>query len=132
MLLEIILGILLAAISVFLTAKIFPNKDHAYWRIGLIIAALIYVGFAIFGQAWEHLPMEIGGLLIYSLFAFLSKKYALYWLSLGWIFHIGWDLFLPVHSHATFIPGWYPGICLGFDIVIAAYIFWLYRKRLSL
>ena len=132
MIIEILLGILLAILSVLAVAKIYPNKDHAFWRTGLIVAALIYVGFAVVGQSWEHLPLEVAGVAIYGLFVWLSKRYALFWLALGWLFHVAWDLFLPVHSYAAFVPSWYPGICLGFDLVIAAYIFWVYQKRSEL
>lgn len=132
MLLEIIIGILLAALSVAIIAKTYPKKDHAFWRMGLLIAALIYVGFALFGQSWEYLPIELIGLAFYGAFVWLSKKYALYWLALGWALHIGWDVFLHSGSETAFVPSWYPGICLGFDILIAIYIFWLFRQRMLL
>lgn len=132
MLIEIVLGIIIATISVFVAAKIYPKKDHAFWRSGLVIAALIYVIFALVGDGLDYLPLEIGGLLLYGSFAYLSKKYALYWLAIGWALHVAWDVFLHSGAETAFVPSWYPGICLGFDIVLAIYIFWLYAQRVKL
>lgn len=129
MLLNIILGFIAAAICVFIVAKWKPNKDHAFWRSGLLIAALIYVVFALIGGRWDYVPIEIGGVILYGLFVWLSKKYALYWLAFGWTLHICWDVFLHSGTETGFVPSWYPGICLGYDIVIAGYIFWVYLKR---
>ena len=129
MLIEIIIGILLAAICVFAVAKIYPNKDHAFWRVGLLLAALVYVVFALIGKAWDYLPIELGGVLLYGIFVWFSKKHALYWLAAGWALHIGWDVFLHTDPELAFVPSWYPGICLGFDIVIAIYIFKVYLER---
>jgi hypothetical protein len=129
MIITIIIGIIAAIISVWIIRQVSPKREHDFWRFGLIVAALIYVGFSVFGQAWEYLPMELGGVLIYSAFAFLSKKHTQYWLALGWLLHVSWDIFLPIHQHAEFVPSWYPGVCLGFDIVIAVYIFKTYRSK---
>lgn len=129
MIVSIIIGIVIAIICVFLVHKIFPNKDHAFWRVGLVIAALIYVVFALIGQNTNYLPIEVGGVLLYGLFAFLSKKHSLYWLAVGWFLHIGWDVFLHIGSSTSFVPLGYAESCLGFDIIIAAYICWLVPRR---
>ena len=129
MLTEIIVGIVVAIASVFVIAKIYPKKDHAFWRSGLLIAALIYVIFALVGQSWSYLPIEVIGVLIYGAFVWFSKKYALWWLAVGWALHICWDVFLHSSGNTPFVPSWYPGVCLGFDIVIAAYIFWVFWEK---
>lgn len=132
MIYEIIVGAVLAIIAVFIVRQIYPNKDHAFWRMGLIIAAVIYVGFLLFAKDAAYLFMELGGVLLYGTFAFLSKRYSLYWLSAGWILHIAWDVFLHSPSTTPFVPHWYAGACIGFDIIIALYIFWLAGKRTKL
>lgn len=129
MLIEIILGILIAIISVFLIARLYPNRDHAFWRVGLIVAALIYVLFALLRNGISYLPLELGGLFFYGIFVWLSKRKALYWLAVGWGLHIGWDILLHTNPAMPFVPSWYPGVCLGFDIVIALYIFRIYQQR---
>lgn len=126
---NIIIGFLVAILSILVVKKIFPKKDHAFWRVGLVIAALIYVGFALIGQSFTHIPMEIGGVLLYGSLAWLSKKYTLHWLMLGWGLHIGWDVLL--HTATPYVPISYAPLCIGFDIAIAGYIGWLIWERKS-
>ncbi len=129
MIIEIIIGFIAALISVWLVRSNYPKKDHAFWRMGLIIAALIYVAFALYELNWSWLQIELGGVLLFGAFALLSKRHSLIWLGIGWGLHIGWDIFLHSEGHPGFVPSWYPGACLGFDIVIAVYIVRLYFER---
>ena len=85
--LVILLGLVSGIICIILAKKLYPNKDHAAWRSGLVIAALVYVGFSIFAD-FKNIGIELLGVLIYGVFAFLSKKHSLIWLSLGWLLHV--------------------------------------------
>lgn len=129
MFLDLAIGIILALIPLLLVKKFFPDKQVVFWQFGLIIAALIYVGFVLInGRDIQNLPLEIGGLALYSLLVFLSYKYSLYFLSLGWAMHIGWDFLLHSYTTTPYVPLHYIEACIGFDIVISAYIFWLAKK----
>ena len=123
------IGFLLALPIIFAARKLFPLKDHSFWRWGLVIAALIYVVFVLMDSAMNHLPMELGGVAIYSLFAWLSKKYTLHWLAVGWALHICWDVFLHSGQLTPYVPAGYAVTCIGFDIAIAGYIGWLIWER---
>jgi len=125
MLVEIIIGIIAAVILIFLVKK---NKTF-FWRFALIIAALIYVGFALFAKQWDWLLIELGGVLLYSFFVFLSFKYSILFLALGWALHISWDLLLHFNGAPGYVPTWYPGACLGFDLMIAGYLVWLFLEK---
>ncbi len=122
-------GIVLALIPLLFVKKFFPDQQVVFWQFGLVLAALAYVGFVLInGKDTQNLHLEIGGLALYSLLVFLSKKYSLYFLSLGWAMHIGWDSLLHSYTTTPYVPLHYIEACIGFDIVIAAYIFWLARK----
>ncbi len=125
MLIEIIGGMIAAAILVFVAHK----KDISFWRLALIIAALIYVGFALVGKQWDWLPIEFGGVLLYSFLVFLSFRFSILFLSLGWSLHVVWDLGLHFGGHPGYVPEWYPGACLGFDLMIAGYLFCCFLKK---
>lgn len=128
MIFEILLGLVAAILSIWIVRQKYPNKDHRFWGTGLIVAAVIYVGFGLWGRAWDWLPMELLGVGIYAAFAVLAKKHSLIWLVVGWALHIGWDLMV----HPGYVPSWYPGICLGFDIAIALYILWFFLQSRKL
>ena len=130
MLLDLIIGIVLALIPLLIVKKFFPHKQVAFWQFGLIVAALAYVGFVLMnGNNSQNLPLEIGGLALFCLLVFLSNKYSLYFLSLGWAMHIGWDCLLHSYTSTPYVPLHYIEACIGFDIVISGYIFWLARKE---
>ncbi len=129
MLLQILFGIVSAIILVLLVQKIYPNQTVAVWRNGLVLAAVIYVGFALFGKNWEWLPIEIGGVIIYGTLALLSKKYSQYFLAIGWACHVLWDVLLHSNGDPSFVPSWYPGVCIGFDLVIAGYFVWYFLRK---
>lgn len=129
MLFEIIIGIVISILCVLIIAKIRPQKDQDFWRLGLFIAALIYVGFVIINGAWSYFLLELGGVLFYGLFIWLSRKYDLYWLGIGWALHIGWDVLLHSGTETSYTPEWYPGVCVGFDIIIAIYIISIYYLK---
>ncbi len=66
---------------------------------GLLIAALIYVVFAIVGGNVRDVLVELAGVVAF-----------------GWLVHVGWDVFM---HHGTYVPSWYPMTCIGFDVLVA-------------
>ena len=132
MLLEIIIGIVAAAFLLFLYRNLPTKKSISLWENGLIIAAIIYVVFAIIGRNWTWLPYEIMGVGIYGVAVLLSRKFSPVWLGIGWVLHVLWDLLLHPNGHSGYVPDWYPGVCLGFDLMIGGYVFWLLFKRKKL
>jgi hypothetical protein len=56
---------------------------------------------------------------LFGILAFLGVRYSAYFLALGWVAHVAWDLLLhPVHVSA-YAPLWYPVACIGFDLAVA-------------
>ena len=91
--------------------------------ISLIIAAIIYIGFAVVWGSPVWVAVEALGALFYTLFYWLSIKYSALWLSLGWILHPVWDVVLHLFGPGSQVaPEWYAIACLSFDIVVAVYI----------
>jgi hypothetical protein len=93
------------------------------YAIGLVVAALIYIGFALIGGAglrWT--AVEIAGVLAFAPVTWLARRTPL-WLIAGWVAHVGWDVGLHLQTSAlSFVPWWYPFTCVGFDLTVAAAI----------
>lgn len=128
-LIEILVGIVLALVCILLAKKIFPNRIDKVWQQGLLIAALIYVVFALFGENPKWILIECGGVLLYGLFVFLAIRKSILFLSLGWGLHVLWDLLIHPRGMVEHVPIWYPNVCLGFDLVIAGYFLWFFFKK---
>lgn len=120
-----IVGGAASLLTVFIWQQYSRQQAERWYAAALIIAALIYVGFAL---AWEPTAiwLELGGVFLYTAFALLGLRYSPWFLALGWLAHVGWDI--GVHGdHTAYVPSWYPLLCLVYDLVIAAYI--IYRHR---
>jgi len=121
---EIVVGLLLASGFILLVRL---SRSYArLFAIGLVVTALIYVGLAFFNNALTWIPIELAGVAIFAVFAWLGLKKSGWWLAAGWALHPLWDAGL--HDYSTqFVPHWYIGGCIGFDLLVAAYI--VYRGR---
>ena len=89
---------------------------------GLLVAALVYLGFASWaGAGPEWLAIEALGVSIYGSLAWLGVRRTGWWLAAGWLAHVLWDVGLHQRGPGSiFTPDWYPPLCIGFDLVIAA------------
>jgi hypothetical protein len=48
-------------------------------------------------------------------------------LGIGWLLHAFWDIGSHTGTDAHFVPGWYRGVCLGYDLILGTYL--LIRTR---
>jgi hypothetical protein len=128
----VLLGSLSAAIWLA-SCRLILKPDSPVLAIGLVGAALIYIGFA----AWEQaspiwITVEAVGVCIYSGFASLSRRYSNWWLAVGWLLHPVWDLGLHwFGAGARFTPTWYVLACVGFDLLVASYVGSMQLQRFS-
>ena len=99
--------------------------------LGLVVAALVYVGFAIAGSAPVGWLLAEGlGLVAYGGFAWLGLQRAPGWLAAGWALHAVWDGGLHLAgAGAALAPDWYVLACLSFDLLVGAYIAFRYRPQ---
>jgi hypothetical protein len=89
---------------------------------GLLVAALAYVGFGVGPRGASALPVELAGSLLFAAFGVLGLVSSLWFLALGWALHAIWDLAVPGLSDVSYMPVWYAAACIGFDVVLAAYL----------
>lgn len=89
--------------------------------MGLVVAALVYVAFAVLAGEAADILRAIIGVAIFAGFAALGARFDPWWLAAGWALHVLWDgaLHWTVPQVA---PGWYAFLCFGFDLVVAGAI----------
>ena len=118
--LSILAGVVLALGTVFLTRKLRPEAAFRVLAIGLVVAAFVYVAFAVAGQAGAWwIGVELLGVALYGTLAWLGFRRWPLVLGWGWVAHAAWDLALHLGgAGAAFTPAWYPWLCLGFDVPI--------------
>ena len=121
-LIEIIIGVFLAIGFILLV-----RRNRSYTRvkqsiaIGLVVAALSYVGFGLFSGSLRWVLIELAGVPIYAILAWLGLRKSSWFLAVGWALHPLWDAGL--HDYSTqFVPHWYINGCIGFDLLVAGYV----------
>ena len=92
------------------------------WALFLVVAALIYVGFAWgLGASERWLRVELMGVAAYGALALFGVLRAPKWVGFGWLLHALWDLVVHPGGHPGYVPSWYPATCLGFDVVVGSW-----------
>lgn len=112
-------GVALALPYLFYAAR--AREARRLFAAGLVVAACIYVLFA--AAAGTKLLMEIGGVAVFGILAYVGVRHSVYVLALGWVAHVAWDLLL----HPS--DWWYPVACIGFDLVVAGAILGMAWRR---
>jgi hypothetical protein len=121
--LQLLTGALSCAVFIFWARRLRLERELRLYALALVVAALIYLGFAASGAAnFAWLALELTGLLVFTLFALAGLKISAWILAAGWAAHAAWDLILHKLADADFVPAWYPLVCLSFDLLLAGYI----------
>lgn len=106
------------------------ERDRAFYPTVLIVIASYYLLFAVMGGSMQALGAELAAMAVFVVAAVFGFKRGLWPVAVGLALHGVFDFF-----HADFIanpgvPVWWPGFCLGFDVVAGAYLGWLQRSSL--
>jgi hypothetical protein len=120
--LELLIGVIACSVFILLARRMSARRELWLYAAGLVIAALIYLVFAVRGAPVSWLALELSGLVVFTLLAWLGLKISAWILAFGWAAHAAWDAILHKLTDAAFVPAWYPLVCLGFDLLLAGYI----------
>ncbi|HKO45857.1 MAG TPA: DUF6010 family protein [Pyrinomonadaceae bacterium] len=129
--LALLLGIVLSLALVGLARRYPPVTERRVYAVGLVIAALLYVFFAMAGGANpKWLAFEALGVFLYLVVAWAGLRGRPWLLALGWAAHVAWDvLFHLSGGGAEYTPPWYPWTCVSFDLVVASAVFASTKRR---
>ncbi|WP_197739484.1 DUF6010 family protein [Pseudoalteromonas sp. A25] len=106
------------------------QSKMALFAYALIIASLIYVGFAVLAFELAWVLIETVGVLLFGIMVMLSRTHSRYFLALGWLVHPVWDVVLHLYWPDThFAPNWYAIMCISFDITVGGYLIVLFKRQ---
>jgi hypothetical protein len=119
-LIGLLVGVVAAVGLVRFAHGLGAQRARRVYAVGLVVAALIYVGFAVVGRASARwLAAETIGLALYSAAAWAGLRHWPMLLALGWAAHVAWDVVLHLDgAGAAYTPSWYPWLCVSFDLVL--------------
>jgi hypothetical protein len=121
MLPPILIGAVLGALlAIFVRTR--KGAEVGVLTLGLVVTALIYVGLALAGDYRQWVLTELLGVALFGSLAWLGLRVSLWWLALGWLGHVGWDVGLHLDRAQPIVGAWYPLFCVGFDLVVAGFL----------
>jgi hypothetical protein len=117
------IGFMLAMLLLLYTRSRKPAGEKNILSIALMIAAFIYVAFALAWSDWIWVFVELAGVGLYGVFVWLAFSHSSYWLAVGWLVHPIWDVLLHLQESGNAVaPEWYAVVCISFDALVAVYI----------
>ncbi|MBL4781565.1 MAG: hypothetical protein JKX92_04930 [Porticoccaceae bacterium] len=125
----LVLGLIAAAPLLWFVNKLSNNLAHLVLGVSLVVAAILYLVFALVMGDLTWVFIEVVGLPIYGFFYWLSYRYSIVWLSVGWFLHPVWDVLLHLCGPGNeVVPAWYSVACVSFDIALGVYILYRFRR----
>lgn len=118
------LGLLLGVGFVRFARRKGTEGELFVFAVGLVVAALIYVGFAILGGETRWTVVEAAGAALFGLLALAGLRVWSLLIAMGWAAHVVWDVGLHLVTPRSFVGAWYPTLCVSFDLVVAGYVVW--------
>lgn len=118
-------GAALAAGNLRLTRRVPAERQVALWAAGLTSAAAIYPLARRRWQVDAAVAREVLGMAAYTAVSVTAGRAAspvgARVAAAGWASHALFDL-AHRHSEGSRLPDWYPAVCAGYDLVVAAHL----------
>ncbi len=118
---DLLIGAAVGAVFIALT-RLLGRLEKLFFAGCLLVAALAYVGLGLGARSSTELIVELVGSVLFAAFGILGLVSSTWFLALGWAVHAGWDLIVPAYADVSYMPPWYAAACVGFDVVVAAYL----------
>lgn len=110
-----------AAVGLFATVIGF-DKDRSFYPVVLIVIATLYLLFAVMAGSPGALAAEAIPSLAFVTMAAVGFRRSPWLVVAGLALHGVFDFFHPAVIANPGVPVWWPGWCLSYDVVAAAYL----------
>lgn len=118
----IVAGVLCAAGLLYAIKNCNHKTRLVISALALLIAVLVYVLLALRTANPLFIGIELVGLVLFLFLIWLGYRYSFWFIPLGWLLHVLWDIGLYPAQTAPYVPHWYAWLCVGFDVVMALYL----------
>jgi hypothetical protein len=127
---EYVIGIVAATVVGLFGTAVGFDKERGFYPVVLIVIATLYLLFAAIAGSTASLVAETIPALVFVMLAVLGFRKQAPWLVVaGLALHGVFDFFHHTLIVNPGVPSWWPGWCLSYDVVAAAYLAMLIRVR---
>jgi len=127
---EYMIGAVLAtATCVFFGVLAGFDRERVFYPVMLVIVATYYILFAAMGGSASELTMESLAACVFFLVAVVGFKRNLWLVAAALAGHGIFDFFHHRIIENPGVPVWWPGFCMGFDVLAGGFFAMLLWKR---
>lgn len=120
---EYVIGIVAATVVGLFATVVGFDKERGFYPVVLIVIAALYLLFAAMANSTASLVAETVPALVFVSMAVLGFRKNAPWLVVsGLALHGIFDFFHHSVIENPGVPAWWPGWCLSYDVVAAAYL----------
>ena len=119
---------LAVAVGLFAAVSGF-DRDRAFYPTVLIVIASYYHLFALMGGSSDALVPETAAFAIFAALAVIGFRTSLWFVVAGLAAHGLFDFVRGGLIANAGVPAWWPGFCLAYDLVAAAWLAWRLATR---
>ena len=98
------------------------DKERSFYPVVLIVIATLYLLFAAMAKSTGSLVAEAIAALVFVAMAALGFRKTPWFVVAGLALHGVFDFFHDAVIANPGVPVWWPGFCLSYDVVAAAYL----------
>lgn len=96
------------------------RAERILFAVFLAAMPSVYILSSVLAGAWNHLPVEVAGQVLFAALAVLGLRSSPWFLAVGILGHgVGWDLWH--RGQAGSVPTWYADTCLILDVGFSLY-----------
>ena len=119
---EYLVGLLLALGVAGGATTVGLDRGRAFYPTVAVVVASYYILFAVMGASNKALGLEIAAASGFSFVAVLGFKKNFWLVAVAIAGHAAFDFLHPLLIENPGVPRWWPGFCLAFDVIAAAWL----------
>lgn len=120
------------ALVVATLARLVKIDQHRLFAPGvLVVIALSYVGFALDSGSSQIIIQELTAAFLFLILAIAGGAFYIPIAIFGLLLHGVFDVFHNNFVLNPDVPTWWPAFCAGFDLTVALWVWWLWRRGIG-
>jgi hypothetical protein len=119
------------AVCVF-AALVGFDRERVFYPTVLIVTASYYILFAVLGSSMRALALESLIAALFFALAAIGFKKGLWLIVAGLAGHAVFDIVHHFIIRNPGLPAWWPGFCIGFDVLAGGFLALLLMRRVRL
>jgi hypothetical protein len=126
---EYLIGVGLAVVVCAFAALAGFDRDRVFYPVMAIVVATYYILFAVMGNSRQALAWELLIAGVFFVLAVVGFRKNLWLIVAALAGHGVFDFFHHLLIQNPGVPVWWPGFCLSFDVLAAAFLVILLLRR---